>query len=137
MKRTVFGSIISCCLGFLILTSCEVEIDPGGGDTGIVTTASDTKVINHLHPNLAVLDYTILRGKEVITGTVLNNSDEPLVDIEIAFDLFYTDSSRVGTVAERTSELKPGDTWDFTIDLPADQFVAGAVPVSLNGTPVE
>jgi hypothetical protein len=67
------------------------------------------------------------RAPSAIRGRLKNPSGRNLKNIEVVFDVTDSNGSRLGAVALKMSDLKAGDSRDFTLPLPEKSAVHALV----------
>ena len=73
---------------------------------------------------LTLASYRYDPGARIIEGTVLNNTNFPHVNVRVGFSLVRSDSSVLGEARDTTSEVGPGESWEFRIPVTEDGVTA-------------
>ena len=94
----------------------------------------DTYVLDDQPRGLVLLNYEVDRAGKVVMGSILNNTPEPLVSVEVTFDLYDAEDTMIETVGDTTSEVSPGAVWEFSAVYPPDISVARAERQVLRGS---
>lgn len=95
----------------------------------------EAELIEALRGELNLLNFELERQRDVVTGSVMNNTRYPFVNVQIAFDLLGTDSTRLATARDTTSEIEPGNTWRFSANVPPGTAAVYAVLDTLRAAP--
>ena len=77
--------------------------------------------------------YTLKPAGNVVEGSVMNNTDQPYVNVQVAFDLLSADSTRLATVRDTASEVGPGGSWYFRAAYPPDVSPTSARNTEVSG----
>jgi hypothetical protein len=94
----------------------------------------DAYTLDDQPQRLVLLDYTVDRERHAISGSVLNNTPQPHVSVQLAFDLYDAEDDLLETVGDTTGEVGPGATWRFSISYPPTISVADVKHRALRGT---
>ncbi len=134
-------------LGVFYLVGPRAEVDNPGDEVEreeIANAETETvgreyereaEVIDTLRGELNLLDHKLERSRDVVTGSVMNNTSNPFVNVQIAFDLLGADSTRLASARDTTSEIEPGNTWQFSANVPPNTAAVSARLDTLIGTP--
>lgn len=136
-NRPLYAILTVCLLCFGIwFTGCDDKDEQLSPDhTGSVETGDEVNTLALPDTGLVVVDYMLDRQQERIAGSVMNNSSISFVNVQVAFQVFDAQGQMVGTVADTTSEVQPGDVWQFGIPLPPDEAISRVQPVNVQGAP--
>lgn len=96
--------------------------------SGVVTAGERGEVLDSLRGSVVMLDYQYDRQAGEVSGSVLNNTRQPFVNIQIGFRLLDASEQVVGTVADTLGQIGPSATQRFNIVLPVDQAVTSVEP---------
>lgn len=96
---------------------------------------SEAEVIEGLRGELNLVNYQLERQRDVVTGSVMNNTSNPFVNVQVAFDLLGADSTRLASARDTTSEIEPGNTWQFSANVPPNTAAVYATLDTLRGEP--
>ena len=84
---------------------------------------------------LILLPATVKRGEAAIEGSIMNNADRAYVNVQVWFELYAADSTRIGAAVDTTGMVEPGDTWRFHATLPEDVLVAEVGSARIQAVP--
>ena len=88
-----------------------------------------------LSRQLVLSTYDLQQDPPVVSGTVVNNTGRPFVNVQAGFRLIGAQGDSLGTVRDTTSIVEADDSWIFRISLPTDRRVTRVEPAGLQGTP--
>lgn len=125
-------------LGLWYFFAPRAEVDTAAGDAPRRTAVADIEneeARDSLARKLVLSRYELQRVPAVVSGTVVNNTGRPFVNVQVGFHLFDASGSRVGAVRDTAPVVEADDSWIFRIGLPADQVVTRVEPEEVQGTP--
>jgi hypothetical protein len=96
-------------------------------------TAESGNRLEGMAEELVLNRYQYDPSAQAIEGSVINNTQQPYVNVQVGFTLLGIDSTRIGTVRDTTSELKPGATWAFRTPVSTEAAVEYVVDGSVTG----
>lgn len=102
--------------------------------TGELANGNEVNTLATSDTGLVLVDYMLDRQQERIAGSVMNNSSEAYVNVQVSFNTFDVEGQMVGTARDSTSEVQPGDVWQFGIPLEPGSDVSRVEPVGVQGT---
>lgn len=111
------------------------EAREGADRASIAGYESEAQVIDSLRADgdLDLADYQFESGRNAVTGSVMNNTAQPFVRVEVIFDVYDADSARVAVARDTTSEVEPGNTWQFSASVPPNRSGAYATLREIKG----
>ncbi len=71
--------------------------------------------------DLTLLDSSVktaASGQRMVTGSVRNNADEQLSEVQLEIDMLTADDTLVATAYASTTNVPPGTTWTFESPIP-------------------
>lgn len=123
-------------LWFLLAPPGEPEVTTGEVlERAERAGAESEQVRDSLRRQLVLSRYDLERAPAIVSGTVVNNTDYPFVNVQVGFRLYDADSTRIGTVRDTAPIVEAGDVWNFSISLPPEQTAARAENYELQGEP--
>lgn len=126
-------------IGVLYLAGPREDIDEDAAmrDPDSVRTSEEAVTLDTLRRGLVLSEYTLKPGGNVVEGSVMNNTDQPFVNVQVAFDLLSADSALLATTRDTASLLEPGGSWYFRAVYPPDVAPANARVADVSGTQKE
>lgn len=125
-------------LGLWFLFAPGRELDQAAGDypdRAEIADIENEEARDSLARKLVLSRYDLERGPAVVSGTVVNNTGRPFVNVQVGFRLFDAQGNRMGTVRDTASLVEPDDSWNFRIGLPPEQNAARVEHYDLRGEP--
>lgn len=61
---------------------------------------------------------TVGSGQRIVTGSVRNDADEPLAQVQVDIDMLAADGALLATAYSSTGTVPPGTTWTFETPIP-------------------
>ena len=110
----------------------EGRLAPRDGEE--VLTGNEIRTLDTLRQGLVLTDYVMNSRAKVVEGSVMNNTTQPFVNVQVAFDLFDADSTRLASIRDTTSEVGPGESWSFSVAYPPEISAAHATNTDVSGT---
>ena len=127
-------------IGVLYLSGPRENIDEGEttpDSTGGIRTSDEAATLDTLRQGLVLSEYTLKPAGNVVEGSVMNNTNQPFVNVQVAFDLLSADSTLLATTRDTASEVGPGGSWYFRAVYPPDVAPASARNAEVSGTQKE
>jgi hypothetical protein len=125
-------------LGLWFLFAPGQELDRAAGDhpdRAEVGNIENEEARDSLARKLVLNRYNLERAPAVVSGSVVNNTSRPFVNVQVGFRLLNARGDTVGTVRDTTPIVEADDSWPFRVNFAPDQTVARVEPYDLQGTP--
>jgi hypothetical protein len=142
LVKVVVGAVVAVILVFFGIglftffvpqeSDFDADFEPDTEVGALGADAPDADVI--AEDELTLVSFSYQRDVESIEGSVMNTAELPVVNVQVAFAL-YGASEELGSVADTTSQLGPGETWRFSIPVIEAGAIDEVVPTRLTGTP--
>lgn len=121
-------------LGIFYLASSGENIGEGESEREDVMVNDEAETLERIDEgDLVLTEYTVERSAKVVEGSVLNNTNQPFVNVQVAFELLDADRALLAVVRDTASEVGPGESWYFRVSYPPDVSVAHADLAELTG----
>ena len=105
-----------------------------GRYTGEVSASERGDVIDSLSRGLVLVNYSYDRQADEVSGSVMNNTRQPFVGVQLAFRLLDAQDDSIGAVRQVMGEIGPSATQRFVISIPREQPVTSVTPTELSAT---
>lgn len=108
-------------------------------DTGVVegrdrpVTSESAWTMEGMNEDLVLVEFQYEPQQAQISGSVMNNTTAPYVGVEAVFDVLDEQGTSLEQVGGFTSQLGPGETWQFSISVPPELAASRVEPVALRG----
>jgi hypothetical protein len=125
-------------LGLWFFFAPGKELDRAAGafpERTEVADIQDEEARDSLARKLVLTRYDLQQDPAVVSGSVLNNTGQPFVNVQVGFRLLDADGDSVSTVRDTTSIVEADDSWVFRISLPPGRRVTRVEATDLQGTP--
>lgn len=125
-------------LGLWYFFAPRAELDRAAGDFPDRTEVSDIEtpeVRDSLSRQLVLTRYDLERVPAAVSGSVVNNTGRPFVNVQVGFHLYDAQGNRIGTVRDTMPIIEADDFWNFQIGLRPEMNVARVEHFELQGTP--
>lgn len=103
--------------------------------TGVYQSGEEIATLADYPTTLLVTDYDLLLDEDLIEGSVMNNTADPVVNVQVEFALLDAAGNRIETVRDTTSEIDAGGTWRFNIVSTASKEATEAQFLNVTGQP--
>ena len=114
------------------------EVDRAAGDAPRRTEVADIEneeARDSLARKLVLSQYDLERAPSVVSGSVVNNTGRPFVNVQVGFRLFDAQGNLVGTVRDTTPIVEADDSWHFRVGFQPGKSVARVEHYDLRGEP--
>lgn len=125
-------------LGLWYLFAPGQEVDRAAGDSpdrAEVGNIENEEARDSLSRQLVLSRYNLESAPAVVSGSVVNNTSRPFVNVQVGFRLFDAQGDSVGAVRDTVPIIEADDSWAFRVGYSADQTVTRVEPYDLQGTP--
>jgi hypothetical protein len=133
----VVGLFALLIIGWAVFTLVgqRETVDPEAAEDRIPT--HDDAMLDDFEGRLAIVEYRYEEADRRIAGSVVNETDYPVVNVQVEFLVRGLDGDSLTTVRDTTSELAPRETWLFRVDVPGDEAVSEVQPISAQGAQMQ
>jgi hypothetical protein len=107
------------------------SVDPQAAEDRIPT--HDDATLDQLEGRLEVVEYSFNEAMRRIEGSVMNETEYPVVNVQVEFVVLNLSGDSLTSVRDTTSEVAPRETWLFNIFVPGDEAVSTVRPVRVTG----
>jgi hypothetical protein len=133
----VVGLFALLVIGWAVfaLVGQRETIDPEAAEDRIPT--HDDATLEQLEGRLEIVEYRYDEADRRIEGSVINETDYPVVNVQVEFLVRGLDGDSLTTVRDTTSELAPRETWLFRAEVPGDEAVSEVQPIRAQGAQMQ
>jgi hypothetical protein len=129
----VVGIFVVLILAWAVFTLVGERdtVDPLAADDQIPT--HDDARLDEFEGRLEVAEYRYESAARRVEGSVVNETDYPIVNVQVEFVVLGIEGDSLTAVRDTTSEVAPRETWQFSISVPGDEPVSDVRPVRVTG----